>query len=93
MKFTNKEIDDFIDQLIFTNEAIWTALCSCEELVRNDIFKEITNSEDEKFKKFIAEKFYNKAKEKSDIRFAKPEMCADFQEFEYVGEELDKYLE
>jgi hypothetical protein len=95
MKYTNKEINEFIEQLIFTNESMWTTLCSCEELVRNDIFKEIINSdneETERLKKLIAEKFYKKAIEKSDINFAKPEMSGDLQDFQSFGDELEKYL-
>jgi hypothetical protein len=95
MKFKSKDINDFVEQLIFTNESIWTALCSCEELIRTDIFKEIINSdseETEQLKKIIAEKFYKKASEKSDISFAKPEMSADLQEFQSFGDELEKYL-
>jgi hypothetical protein len=95
MKFTKKETDDFIEQLIFTNESMWTALCSCEELTRKDIFKEIVNSdseETEQLKKMIAEKFYKKASEKSDVKFAKPEMSGDLQDFQFLGDELEKYL-
>ena len=96
MKFAKKEIDNFIEQLIFTNESMWTALCSCEELVRNKIFKEIINLDNEEteiLKKLIAERFYKKASEKSDIKFAKPEMSGDLQDFQFFGEELEKYLE
>ena len=92
MKFTKKEIDDFIEQLIFTNESMWTALCSCEELIENDIFKEIINSDDEKLKKTIAEKFYEKASKKSDVKFAEPEMNSSLQDFQYLGDGLSKYL-
>lgn len=92
MKFTKKEINDFIEQLIFTNESMWTALCSSEELVRNKIFKETINSDDETLKKIIAEKFYEKASEKSDVKLAKPEMSGDLQEFQSLGDELEKYL-
>ena len=93
MKFTKKEIDDFIEQLIFTNESMWTALCASEELVRNKIFKEIINSDDETLKKTIAENFYKKASEKSDVKFAEPEMSSDLQDFQSFGEEMSKYLD
>ena len=92
MKFTKKEIDEFVEQLIFTNESMWTALCSSEELISNNIFKEMMHSDNEELMKTIAERFYKKASEKSDVIFAQPEMNSSLQDFQYLGDELSKYL-
>lgn len=90
-KFTNKEINDFVKELIVVNENIWTSLCSCEELMSNDIIKHLKSNEDESLLKIIAQKF-DKLSANSDAEFAEPElndgMLADFEQF---GKDINRY--
>lgn len=92
-KFTNKEIDNFTKELVEVNANIWTALCSCEDLMSNDIIKYLKTNEDENLLKVIAQKF-DKLSANSDTEFAEPElndgMLADFEQF---GKDINKYRE
>lgn len=89
-KFTDKEIDNFVKQLVETNEHIWTALCYCEDLMDNEIIKYLRN-EDENLLKIIAQKF-DKLSVNSDTEFAESELNDGMlANFEQLGKDINQY--
>jgi|GEM_PF-5817767 len=92
-KFTDKQIENFTKELVEVNVNIWSALCSCEDLMSNDIIKYLKTNEDESLLKIIAQKF-DKLSVNSDTEFAEPElndgMLADFEQ---LGKDINRYRE
>lgn len=90
-KFSDKQINDFVKNLVKTNEVIWTALCYCEELMDEDIVKYLKNEDDKKLLERIAKSF-EKLSVNSDTDFARPEqndgMLADFEQ---LGKDINEY--
>lgn len=92
--FNDKEINDFVEQLILANESIWSAMCSSEELQSNRIVKYIANNDSEdidRLKRKIKDKFVEMAERKnSDTEFAKPENTDGFENFQSLIESLEE---
>ncbi|MFC0903759.1 hypothetical protein ACFHWD_03525 [Clostridium sp. MT-14] len=96
-KIKKSELNKFVKHLIYTNKVIWDAECSCEEIVRSDIFKsffnEIEENKRDQFLEQIAEIFYKKNKN-YDTSMAEPEMHdGEFAEFEQFGRDLQPFLD
>ena len=96
-KIKKSDLNKFVKQLIYTNKEIWDAICSCEEIVRSDIFlslrQELDDDKKNRFYKEVAE-IFNKKNYKYDTDMAEPEMHdGDFAEFEQFGRDLQPFLD
>ena len=99
MKLTTKQINEYVKDLIETNEIMWNAVGFVSDFLNNDITKNIKNSEIEKEDLIKIIKEFDK---KSDLDFytdlnlyeadfqAWDDITGDLQEFRYDG---FKYIE
>lgn len=96
-KLKKKDINNFIEKLIYTNKVVWDAMCSCEEFIENDIIYSFMNEMDDNkrinFLQKIA-KLYNEKNKKYDTTMADPESNeSDFSDFSSFGKQLQPYLD
>lgn len=94
MKYTKAELTEFTKTLIRANNALWDAICECEELTKSEIYKDLTESHDdevEQFLQIVAAKFLKSSKFSS---FASPDFDESyFQDFGRLCEKLMDYVQ
>lgn len=91
-KPNQEQINNFVDQLIYTNEMVWNAICSTSDLFKSDVYKYIMNNDNEELKDILNQVAIS-FKINSDEGLSKPELYGEnFENFEGLGNILNEYL-
>jgi hypothetical protein len=91
-KPTQAQIVNFVDQLVYSNEMVWNAICSTSDLFKSDVYKFLMNNDEKKTKDLI-QQIATSFKIYSNESLSKPELYGEnFENFEGLGKLLNEFL-